>query len=122
MKHNFPLVEKVLSSIREPLVTSKVCEPLLYPMCAATASYVCYYCILRVIMPCWLLLEFIGVTAGQTIDCISPLAAFITPSGTVRAKSQEGGFQVRSSLNLLNLSSEAYGLFITPGRQQRETK
>lgn len=47
----------------------------------------------------------------ESVDCFSPLAAGIAPSGIMRASSQQGGFQVNSSLISPSTVSEVCSIF-----------
>lgn len=63
---------------------------------------------------------------GRTIDCFPPLTTCITPSSTMKARPQKGGFDVRSSANLLSavncvVSSAIGTLTSTSQRQPRAT-
>lgn len=48
---------------------------------------------------------------GGTVGCLPPLQACMTPSGTLRASSQEGGFQINSSSGAWVLCLKCNGVF-----------
>lgn len=48
---------------------------------------------------------------GRTFNCFPPLATYINPSDTVRASSQEGDFQMSSSLIPPSALSEVHNVF-----------
>lgn len=73
---------------------------------------------LRGSLPCWRLLWFIGIVAGETCNCFPPLEAL---SGAVEARPEEGGFHVQSRSNhpipaACCVVSSAMGVYLQPPR------
>lgn len=110
-RHNFPVVELVLSSIRELL---------------ATIRYVCHCCTLGVLMSCWLLWRFIYLLVGKDYWLLPSLEGVMVPSNTMNFCLQRRDIKISSCSEPLPVS-EVCAVFnnkdlpFTSGRQPRTT-
>lgn len=88
-KHNFPVVELVLSPIKELL---------------ATIKYVCHCCTLGVLESCWLFWRFIYLLVGKDYWLLPSLEGVMVPSNTMKFCLQRRDIKISSCSGPLSVS------------------
>lgn len=65
--------------------------------CWLPPKYACQNCTLRVVVSCWSLVGFTGISTGQDLGCLPSLETCVAPSVSMEAIPQGGSIQVLSS-------------------------